>query len=110
MTPTLIHDNYQNHRRYNVPKAQLIIADIPYNIGGDAYASNPQWYVDGDNKNGESALAGTQFFNTDSAFKIPEFLHFASRMPKPEMRASSMSTGSRTTSTWCSARSRRLRC
>ena len=84
MTPTLIHDNYQNHRRYNVPKAQLIIADIPYNIGGDAYASNPQWYVDGDNKNGESALAGTQFFNTDSAFKIPEFMHFASRMLKPE--------------------------
>ena len=84
ITPTLIHDNYQNHRRSNVPKAQLITADIPYNIGGDAYGSNPQWYVDGDNKNGESALASTQFFNTARAFKITEFMHFASRMLKPD--------------------------
>jgi len=25
----LIHDHFQNYRRYNIPKAQLIIADIP---------------------------------------------------------------------------------
>ena len=34
----LYHDNFQNFKRYNVPKAQLVIADIPYNIGADAYA------------------------------------------------------------------------
>lgn len=50
----LYHDNFQNFKRYNVPKAQLVIADIPYNIGADAYASNPMWYQGGDNKNGES--------------------------------------------------------
>lgn len=33
----LYHDNYQNYRRYNIPKAQLIIADIPYNIGANAF-------------------------------------------------------------------------
>lgn len=33
----LYHDNFQNFKRYNVPKAQLVIADIPYNIGADAY-------------------------------------------------------------------------
>ena len=27
----LFNDHFQNYKRYNVPKAQLIIADIPYN-------------------------------------------------------------------------------
>lgn len=40
----LYHDNFQNFKRYNIPKAQLVIADIPYNIGVDAYASNPMKY------------------------------------------------------------------
>lgn len=26
----LVNDHFQNHRRHNVPPAQLIIADIPY--------------------------------------------------------------------------------
>ena len=38
----LYHDNFQNYRRYGIPsKAQLVIADIPYNLGRNAYASNP---------------------------------------------------------------------
>ncbi len=80
----LYHDHFQNYKRYNIPKAQLIIADIPYNIGQDAYASNPQWYKDGDNKNGESELAGKQFFDTDKDFRIAEFMHFVSTMLKKE--------------------------
>lgn len=67
-----------------MPKAQLIIADIPYNLGNKAYASNPAWYNDGDNANGESALAGTDFFMTDNNFKPSEFMHFCSKMLKPE--------------------------
>ena len=58
----LYHDNFQNYKRYNIPKAQLVIADIPYNIGVDAYASNPMWYEGGNNKNGESRLAKKRFF------------------------------------------------
>ena len=27
----LYHDNFQNYKRYQIPKAQLVIADIPYN-------------------------------------------------------------------------------
>ena len=50
----LYNDNFQNYKRYNIPKAQLVIADIPYNLGVNAYASNPEWYIDGDNKKGES--------------------------------------------------------
>lgn len=80
----LYHDHFQNYKRYNIPKAQLIIADIPYNIGVNAYASNPNWYKDGDNKNGESELAGKNFFDTDKDFRIPEFLHFVNTMLKKE--------------------------
>jgi site-specific DNA-methyltransferase (adenine-specific) len=80
----LYHDNFQNFKRYNIPKAQLIIADIPYNIGDYAYASNPEWYIGGNNKNGESKKAGKQFFNTDGNFKIAEYMHFCSRLLKKE--------------------------
>lgn len=80
----LFNDHFQNHKQYNVPKAQLIIADIPYNLGNNAYGSNPKWYIDGDNKNGESELAGKQFFYSDKDFKISEFMHFTSRMLKKE--------------------------
>jgi len=41
----LFHDHFQNYKRYNIPKAQLLIADIPYNLGNNAYASNPAWYL-----------------------------------------------------------------
>lgn len=81
---TLINDTMQNRKSYNIPKAQLIIADIPYNLGNNAYASNPQWYIDGDNRKGESKLAGKQFFDTDKNFNLAEFFHFCSRMLKPE--------------------------
>ena len=45
--PKLFHDNFQNYKRYGIPKAQLVIADIPYNIGDNAYGSNPMWYKGG---------------------------------------------------------------
>ncbi len=76
----LYNDHFQNYKRYSIPKAQLIIADIPYNIGRNAYGSNPAWYIDGDNKNGESDKAGREFFDTDKDFRISEFLHFCSKM------------------------------
>lgn len=77
-------DNFQNFKRYNIPKAQLVIADIPYNLGNNAYGSNPSWYVGGDNKNGESKLAGKSFFNTDFNFNIAEYFHFCNRLLKKE--------------------------
>ena len=82
--PHLYNDHFQNYKRYHIPKAQLIIADIPYNVGKDAYGSNPSWYVDGDNKNGASDLAGKNFFDTDEKFNISEFLHFCSTMLRKE--------------------------
>lgn len=90
----LYHDNFQNYKRYHIPKAQLVIADIPYRIGDYAYASNPSWYKGGDNKNGESDLAKKSFFKTDDTFRIAEFMHFCSKMlikePKERGKAPAM--------------------
>lgn len=80
----LIHDNFQNYKRYQIPKAQLIIADIPYNLANSAYASSPAWYVDGDNTKGESDKAGQSFFDGDENFNIVEFMHFVNTMLKKE--------------------------
>jgi site-specific DNA-methyltransferase (adenine-specific) len=80
----LFNDNFQNYKRYGIPKAQLVIADIPYNLGKNAYASSTEWYIDGDNKKGESNKAGKQFFNTDSNFNIVEYMHFCSKLLKKE--------------------------
>lgn len=84
----LYNDHFENAKRYGIPHAQLIIADIPYNLGNDAYASNPQWYIDGDNKNGESKLANKSFFDTDNDFKINNFFDFCTRYLKKEPKNS----------------------
>lgn len=80
----LINDNFQNYKRYGIPKAQLVIADIPYNIGKNFYGSNPVWYNKGDNKNGESRLAGKAAFNSDFNFNIAEYFHFCNKLLKKE--------------------------
>lgn len=88
MKPKIYHDHFQNFRKYNIPKWQLILTDIPYNLWNNAYASNPSWYEWWDNQNWESKLAWKQFFDTDKNFKISEFLHYASQMLKPEPKES----------------------
>ena len=54
----LYNDSFQNWKKYLTCKAQLIIADPPYNLGVNAFASNPSWYIDGENSKGESNKAG----------------------------------------------------
>lgn len=82
----LYNDHFENAKRYGIPHAQLIIADIPYNLGNNAYASNPMWYVGGDNKNGESDKANKTFFDTDKDFKINNFFDFCTRYLKKETK------------------------
>lgn len=90
----LYNDNFQNRKRYNIPKAQLVIADIPYNLGNNAYGSNPSWYKGGDRKNGESEKAGKAFFRTDYNFNLAEYFHFCSKLlikePKEKGKAPAM--------------------
>ena len=77
----LFNDHFENAKRYNIPRAQLIIADIPYNLGNNAYASDPRWYEDGDNKNGESKLAGKSFFKIVDAVEEATVL-YRDKLPK----------------------------
>lgn len=77
-------DSMQNYKKYAIPPAQLIIADVPYNVGNNFYGSNPMWYKGGDNKNGESKLAGKAAFNSDFNFNLYEYFHFCSKMLKKE--------------------------
>ncbi|RNA48279.1 DNA methylase N-4, partial [Enterococcus faecalis] len=80
----LFNDHFQNYKRYGIPKAQLVIADIPYNLGKNAYASSSAWYEGGKIENGESNKANKSFFDTDENFRISEFMHFCSKMLKKE--------------------------
>ena len=80
----LYNDNFQSWKQYPIHKAQLVIADIPYNIGKNFYGSNPLWYNGGDNANGESKLAGRAAFPTDFNFNIAEYFHFCNQLLKKE--------------------------
>lgn len=90
----LFNDHFQNFKRYGIPKAQLVIADIPYNLANNAYASSPEWYNDGEIEKGESKKANAAFFDTDVDFRIAEYMHFCSHMlvkePKGKGKAPAM--------------------
>jgi len=80
----LYNDSMQGWKCYPIQKAQLIIADVPYNVGNNFYGSNPMWYVGGDNKNGESKFAGKAAFASDYNFNLYEYFHFCSRLMKKD--------------------------
>ena len=80
----LYHDSFENSKSYALPRANCIIADIPYNLGEKFNASRPAWYEGNDRRNGESNLAHKAAFHTDYTFNIPNFFAFCSRLLKPE--------------------------
>lgn len=80
----LYNDSMQNWKSKPIQKAQLIIADVPYNVGNNFYGSNPMWYVGGDNKNGESKFAGKAAFTSDYNFNLYEYFHFCSQLMRKE--------------------------
>ncbi len=74
----------QNYKKYAIRSAQLIIADVPYSVGNNFYDSNQMRYKGGDNKNGESKLAGKAAFNSAFNFNLYEYFHFCSKMLKKD--------------------------
>ena len=80
----IYNDSMQNWKKYPIQKAQLIIADVPYNVGNYFYGSNPMWYNGGDNSNGESKLAGKAAFYSDYNFNLYEYFHFCSQLMRKE--------------------------
>lgn len=43
----LYNDSFQNWKTKDIPHAQLILTDIPYQLGNQMYGSNPMWYEGG---------------------------------------------------------------
>lgn len=43
----LFNTTMQDHKKFGLPKAQLILTDIPYNLSTNMYGSNPSWYQGG---------------------------------------------------------------
>lgn len=80
----LYNDSMQSWKCYPIQKAQLIIADVPYNVGNNFYGSNPMWYKGRDNKNGVSDIAGKAAFYSDYNFNLFEYFHFCSRLMRKE--------------------------
>lgn len=56
----IYRDSMQNYKKYAIPPAQLIIADVPYNIGNNFYGSNPMWYVGGTIRTASQSLRRNQ--------------------------------------------------
>ena len=82
----IIFDNFQNYKSYGLERPQLILSDIPYNVGENFNASRPSWYVDGDNSKGESEHAHKAAFNNDYNFNVYEFMHYSGKILKPEKK------------------------
>jgi site-specific DNA-methyltransferase (adenine-specific) len=73
----LYNDNYANFKAYNIPaKAQLVIADIPYNLGNMAYGSNPSWYVGGITRTVKANLQGNHSLELMKISKLQNFFIF----------------------------------
>lgn len=98
----IYRDSMQNYKKYAIPRAQLVIADVPYNVGCNFYGSRCDWYIGGDNKNGESKLAGKAAFNSDFNFNLYEYFHFCSKMLKKEPKKAGYSKKTNATYQNCS--------
>lgn len=90
----LINDSFANYEKYNIPKANLILADIPYNIGKNAYVSNPSQYNNKIIKQGQAIPIGRKFFDTDENFCIDNFFKITNNLlidePKEVNKAPAM--------------------
>lgn len=43
----MFNDSFQNWKTKGIPTAQLVLTDIPYQLGKNMYGSNPLWYRGG---------------------------------------------------------------
>lgn len=74
------NDHFQNYKVYGIPKAQLVIADIPYNVGANAYGSNPMWYVGGGiTKTGKASWRARSFLILIKTSELWNLCIFAQR-------------------------------
>ncbi len=85
MLGCIFNDKFQNYKYYDIPKAQLILTDVPYEVSTNFYASRPDWYKDRDISKGYSEKANTAAFETDSeTFDFDDFFSFCATSLKDE--------------------------
>ena len=82
----LYNDSFQNWKKYNIPVAQLILTDIPYQLGKDVYASSKELFADGKSIQSGKLKEKKPFFDTDTkeGFRLEEFFSFCSKLVKKE--------------------------
>lgn len=85
MLERIFNDKFQNYKNYNIPKAQLVLTDVPYEVSTDFYASRPEWYKDRKISKGYSEKANTPAFKSDTeAFDFGDFFSFCATSLKDE--------------------------
>ena len=81
----LYNDDFNNYKKYNIPKAQLIITDIPYGLKNDIWSSHRKYYVDGNIYAKPSKNAKQLAFSTDDgSFDIDKYFSACSDILKEE--------------------------
>ena len=72
----LYNDSFQNWKSHDVPKAQLILTDIPYQLGNNMYGSNPMWYKGGTIQMVKVNMQG-QLHLTQTQRQVSEYRNFS---------------------------------
>lgn len=75
----IFNDSFQNYKVYGLPKAQLILTDVPYRLGKNAYASNPAWYEGGTTRTENQSLQESNSFLLIVSFALPSSCTSAQR-------------------------------
>jgi len=73
----LYNDSMQGWKCYPIQKAQLIIADVPYNVGTNFYGSNPMWYKGGTIKTENQSSPGNRLLHRISTLIFTNIFIFA---------------------------------
>lgn len=73
----LYRDSFQNFRSYQLPKAQLIIADVPYNLGTKLMQAILHGIRMGIIKTERAILQGKSFLIQKMNFVLPSLCIFA---------------------------------
>lgn len=71
----LYNDSFQNWKTHDISKAQLILTDIPYQLGANAYGSNPMWYQGGGITQTENQNMQKNLFLIQIQRQVLEFLN-----------------------------------
>ena len=77
----IITGDYRDHARHDVGVFDLLLSDIPYAVGKDAYGSNPMMW-----RGAKRVERDQAFFETDYAFDLDAYAEACASLLKPERK------------------------